>query len=216
MAEMKSVEMRLTWVHRFLAPMKIETTDGIERAIQRALVEVWTMKQELGTTRLPAKIGNPTDDFEERLATGATFNNDMSLAFDDVTLQEHVLQSLGLRENEDAIAEKEQEQLDHVSEDALKGERFGKRNRHQAEKSEPSTEDEVPEYPATEPAEDIIALGESKDIIDDTEKASLPVDPSYQQVTLQDPDVKFAVRITSNADVCSSSVANPATRSSNE
>ena len=187
----------LTRGHRFLAPEKIETVDGTERAIQRALVEVCVMKQETGTSCLPAKIGNPTDDFSERLATGVVFHNDMSLEFKDGTLQDFVARSLGLRHDEGAHSDETGEKLDHVSEDMFEGRRFGRNATSPAETEasnpEPAMGDQVIEEPVTELAEDVIAIGGHEEVIEQYEKPLSPVEQSYQQVAFQQPDVKFAV-----------------------
>ena len=158
------------------------------------------MKKELGTTTLPAKIGNPTDNFEERLATGVTFDSDMSLLFNEQTLQEDIVRSLGLRHDEGTNAEEDEEKFDRVSEDLIKGRRLGKKPPRQADMetadSESQIEDEAIEDPATGAVEEVIAISEPDMVIEDIGKPLPPVDQSYHQVAFKDSDVKFAVRVT--------------------
>lgn len=154
------------------------------------------MKQETGMSKLPAKISDPTDDFDERLATGAAFNRDTSVTFTDDTLQEEIARSLGLRDNEGAALAEVEEKFDHVPEDVLEGSRSGRNFQSTARtkiaESEP-LEDEVIEEFDTEPAEDIFAIGETEDLTDDQVKPLVAVDQSYRRVAFQEPDVKFAV-----------------------
>lgn len=205
MTGLSLIRMRLTSGYSFLASQKVESMDGIERAIQRALVEVWTMKQETGSPNLPAKIGNPSDDYEERLATGVNFNSDTSLVFKDGTLQEDIARSLGLRHDEWAKAGKKEENLDHMSEDVLEGERFGRSTAYPAEMDasdqEPLMEDQVVEEPVTKRTEDVIAIGDPEEVVKNNEMPPSPVDESYQQVAFQQPDLKFAVCVHSAATI---------------
>ena len=179
-----------------MAPKQIESADGFELAIQRALVEVWIMRQETGMLRLPTKISDPTDDFNERLATGVAFNRDTSVTFTDRTLQEDVARSLGLRDNEGAAIAEVEEKFDHVPEDVLEGSRLGRyahsRARTNNVESEP-LEDEVIEEFDVESEEDIITVGETEDLTDDQVKPLVKIDQSYRRVAFQEPDVKFAV-----------------------
>lgn len=84
-----------------------------------------------------------------------------------------------------------------MSEDILEGSRIGRSSPSSASTEiadpEPSLEDEVVEEFVTESPEDVIAIGETEDLVDD-QVPSLPVvDQSYRQVAFQQPDVKFAV-----------------------
>ena len=173
----------------------------IERAIQRAVVEVWVMRQAQGSPLLPKKIGNPTADFEARLATGAKFNkDDRSLNFMDQTLQEDMMVSLGLSLADEIEAEKEEQSLDQVSEDMIEGTPLGKRASRPApvevSDPEPVAEEAIVEDPATgEPTvEEVITVGEPEEQVEGVMEEPLPdADTSYRVVKFGEPEIKFAV-----------------------
>ena len=188
--------------HRFLARDKVDDSHHIERAIQRAIVEVWVMKKAVGTTTLPAKIGRSADDFETRLAAGVVFDKaSSSLKFIDESLEEDVMRSLGLQHDERVDTEEVEEVLDHVSEDMFEGKPRGGNAFQPAEVKNadavPSMEGELVEDSATGATEQIIAVGEpgvaAEDIKGDKDQPS--VNRSFRDMTFTEPDVKFAVSL---------------------
>ena len=192
---------------RFLAREKVEDLHLVERAVQRAIVEVWVLKQNGGDLQLPISISNPTVDFEDRLATGVTFHkDDSSIRFTDDALREEIEQSLGLRQIEESEAGTSEESYDHVDEDMIRGyPEEGKRPPRAAPlqtgfeiKDSESTEEANTENTVETSSEDLIAASnlEPETEAMERERESCPApDQSYRDVIIAGPDLKFAVSL---------------------
>ena len=175
------------------------------------------MKQAVGTTMLPAKIGNPADDFETRLATGVVFDKgDKTFKFTDDSLQEDLMRSLGLKTDEKIDGEKEEDVLDHISEDMIVGSARGRQSFRTANPetadSAPLTEGPTVEDPATGATEEVIAVGEPGSATEEVEsdREDRPVmNQTYRSVAFAEPDIKFAVSSTFSSSKSLSRQVNP-------
>lgn len=167
---------------RFIAPTKIGSSDDIKMAVQRAIVEIWALKQAGQPLDLGAAPTSITMDLHVRLATRTTFTpnaeGEMVLVYADEQLQRDILASLQPRTMEEEVAEEEARgELQPEMDDPLST----------MVESTPATESLEPGTIGN--AETIPQ--EEKDVA--ASDVSSPVDKTWRNISLQDPDVKFSV-----------------------
>ena len=187
---------------RYLSPEKVEDPHLIERAVQRALVEAWVLKQAGDDFKLPKSIMEPTDDFEDRLAKEVAFDKDGSTPiFTDNVLHAHVERSLGLRSMEEVDTGDQEETFDRVDEDMIQGYpeegRAPPRGNHGSKSAESFVEESIEDF-SMESSDDVIAIGEQQQLAEGIQRRRSPLNQSYRRVAFTDWEMKFMVSLQSS------------------
>lgn len=205
-----------------MAPKKMEDLASIERATQRALVEVWTQNQAGHPLPLPASIEDPHDQHESSLASNTRFvpNGDggMNLAFVNEQLEQDILESIfptplaeAAEDDIEVVIEEDNEEEDDEKdkEEDREPETLQDQSRRDTAEEKPDedkslfidAERRVTDTHAKDGRDEEDLAGESaqeeknfSSPVNEEPSLSAPVDESWRDVSFGSPDIKFAVR----------------------
>lgn len=174
--------------------MKSERVDGRNEkilAIHRALVETYALKEAGLPLVMDYSVVNPTDDYAERLAGGATLEQDingqMTLVLESEELRQSILECVTPRDHSsDDDRTKDTEIEEEQQEEMESGEAEEKPSQIVKEDDDFNLESEGSELPL--PDEESFDLARSEDLA-----AFVPASDTWRNVSLEDAAIKFAV-----------------------
>ena len=174
-----------------MEPERVDGRNETILAVHRALVETYALKEAGLPLVMEFNPKNPTDDYAERLAGGATFEQDtnehMTLVLESEELRQAILECVTPRDhssdddrtNDTEIVEEQQEEMES-------GEAEEKASQIVKEDDDFNLESEGFELPL--PDEESFDLARTGDLA-----TFMPASETWRNVSLEDVAIKFAV-----------------------
>ncbi|CAD6567671.1 MAG: hypothetical protein ASARMPREDX12_000594 [Alectoria sarmentosa] len=175
----------------FMKPERVDGRDEIILAVHRALVETYALKEAGLPLVMDYYSENPTDDYAERLAGGAKFEQDtngqMTLVLESEELRQSILECATPRDHSsDDDRTKDTEIEEEQQEEMESGESEEKPSQIVKEDDDFNSESEGSEIPL--PDEESFDLARTGDLA-----AFVPASDTWRNVSLEDAAIKFAV-----------------------
>ena len=194
-----------------------ESRDDITLALHRALVEVYALKEAGLPLVMDYYSEDPTEDYSELVAGGAKFeqdtNGEMTLVLESEELRQSILKCVIPKDSQSDDEGMENPEIEEEGGKIMEGSTKDEVQAREAGERPPQVDDEInSEYERqSEGSDPSLRDWESSDPASSFNLAAfMPASDSWRNVSLEDPEIKFAVSGPNSA--CRSSLLIPFNR----